>query len=858
MSIQRMIYRCVIICCVLFLFVTPFISGNTAEALILPPLEDAKNNLSFEELIDYARKTNKTAPEEALIYAQEALQLGQQKQNIKMISQAQMELASAYYGLQNFSNAIEYAKFCEPYFEKSNDVETLSTLYNLISICYFSIGNSEESDIYSDKSIELAEKYKILDVLLKQYYNRGAIAFYRGDYSYSMDFALKALTVAKKLKHQFYMAHCYDLLGSLSKQMTRYQEAANYFNRSLKIYHNEDQKVHMGATYFNVASIYNELNKRDSARLCYYNALKYYKEAESDDGIVISTTGLATYYLEVNNLDSAQLYIEKSLNAATLIESVKDMFLLYYTAGNISLEKGDFRKAKNYYNKALSLARQNRNDELESVVKLNISKNFAATNRFDSAYYFLLQSYNIKDSLQNNDEIYNRAYTFAEHLAKEKIEKEMIAEQLQRRLGIIIMFLCIIVILILCFFIRMMYIRQKEINIINAELDKYRKVLEHNLQTTTRELALSEQQIMNLSNNLPDGVIFRFAFDNEHTGKTLYVGANWEELTGQSIEEAKENSLFFFRDRVHPDDRDELLEALAHAIRKHDLLDITCRFCKKSDETRWFHIRAVAIEAHDELVYLDGFLVDDSKQKQFEQELLEAKNKAEESDKLKSTFLANMSHEILTPMNAIVGFASELLKKTFSLEKQHKYLKLMEMNSQRLRRLIANIVEISIIESNQLTLRMETFPLSKVIAMVKEHFDIIINEGGYKSVELLFDDELLQSSMNVHADIFRLKQIFLILIENALQFTEKGFVRCGIIEDPYNAAHCFVMDTGIGIASEKMDVIFQTFSKLNEYSEGAGLGLTIVKKLIQMLGGDICVESEPGIGSNFIFTIPGC
>jgi signal transduction histidine kinase/Tfp pilus assembly protein PilF len=723
-----------------------------------------------------------------------------------MIARAQKMLASTHFDAYNFTKSIEYGKLCKPYFENSNDFEKLASLYNLLSSAYFNIGNAEMSDMYSDKSIELAEKHQIFDVLFKQYYNRGAIAFYRSDYFNSMGFAFKALEIAKKDNQSFYMAYCYELLGTISHKISEYRKALNYHKLSQKIYYNDGDKMFIGQNYHNMAIIYQDLNRLDSARLCYYKALDNFREAESAYGLAVVYTGLAGYYRLEGKLDSAKIFIEEGLKAALLSESTKDLFHSYNTAGDIAFQQDNYPKALQYHNKALYWALQNGNRDFESVVKQNISKDHAAIRRFDSAYHYLSQSYTLKDSIYRLDEVQKRAYTFAEHSVKEQLAKEMEAERLQRRLWNIIMGLSLLVIVILSIFIRLMYVRQKKIKTINDELNLYKSELEFTLQGKTRELVQSEQQILNLSNNLPNGAIFRFAFENGRNGKTLFLSSGWEELTGQSIEDA-DNSLSFFQSRIHPDDKRKMLKAITHAINNHNILNATYRFYKKTDNLRWFHVRAVAIEGDDGLTYLDGYMVDETEQKYFEQELVVARDKAEESDKLKSAFLANMSHEIRTPMNAIIGFSTLLSNTQLPEERKQSYLGLVQDNCQTLLHLIDDIVDISKIEANQLTLITETAPLSKIMTSVRDHFEPII-DASYPFVELCIDEDLLNSSLPVNTDIFRLKQIFLHLIENALKFTEKGFVNCGCLFDRTDAVHFYITDTGCGIAPEEIDIIF--------------------------------------------------
>ena len=828
--------------------------GQSAEMFQSRQPKNQPEHERFETLLKLVEQRKKEDYEQAMEYAGEALAIGEKEQDPKMIARAQRALAAINFDSQKFAKSIEYALSCIPFFENTKDVETLAGLYVLLTAAYFDTGNAEMSDEYSDKCIELAEKHHLLEILSKQYYNRGVINFYRGEYSRSMEFVLKALDTFKKINKPGYLPYCYDLLGSLAEKMSEYRKAIDYFNLSRELYLEQGNNYAIGQSYYNMASIYLKINKLDSVRLYYDQALQYYRKSESTDGLTVTYAGLAELFRVEGELDSAQIMIGKGLKVALLSESTKDLVEFYNKAGDIFFQKGDFQKSLEYYHRGLSFALQNRNSESESTVRKNISRNYAALHRFDSAYFYLTHSDLIRDSIFDLGKIQNRAYAFAEHAIKEQLEKEMQAEKQRDHLMFIIVGLCVAVIVILAVFMSIMSARQKKIKFINDELNKYKANLELALQDRTRELVLSEQQIMNLSNNLPNGAIFRFSFENDREGKILYVSSGWEELTGQPINTVKD-SLSFFQNRIHPDDSRELLKALAHAIRSRSILDMAYRFYKNNAEQRWFHIRAVANAGDDGLTYLDGSLMDETEQKHFEQELVAAKDKAEESDRLKSAFLANMSHEIRTPMNAVIGFSSLLLKPNLPPQRQASFIELIQANSQKLLRLIDDIVDISKIEADQLNLRMEFFTLSAIMKAVQDHFEPIISVE-YPHVELWIDANLLNSLLNIHADFFRLKQIFVNLIENSLKFTEKGFIRCGYLPDQQNFVHFYVMDTGIGIAHENIENIFQSFRKLDQYSDGTGLGLAIVKRMLLQMGGAIWVESEPGVGSTFHFTLP--
>jgi PAS domain S-box-containing protein len=244
-------------------------------------------------------------------------------------------------------------------------------------------------------------------------------------------------------------------------------------------------------------------------------------------------------------------------------------------------------------------------------------------------------------------------------------------------------------------------------------------------------------------------------------------------------------------------------------------------------------------------------------------ELILAKEKAEEGDKLKSAFLANMSHEIRTPMNSILGFSFLLKKGGLSDEKKMKYIELIEAGGQRLLTLISDIVDVSKIEANQLTVDLNTFNLNKLIDTIESQFSV---ELATKEVALTSTTALADNASFIEADEVRLSQILSNLIENAGKFTKKGQIEFGY-SIKGKLLQFFVKDTGIGIDKKNLESVFERFKQIdNEYTKsgsGTGLGLSIVKGLIDLLGGNIWVESEledlpagkPG-GTTFYFSIP--
>lgn len=242
-----------------------------------------------------------------------------------------------------------------------------------------------------------------------------------------------------------------------------------------------------------------------------------------------------------------------------------------------------------------------------------------------------------------------------------------------------------------------------------------------------------------------------------------------------------------------------------------------------------------------------------------EETLQEAKFKAEESDRLKSLFLSNMSHEIRTPMNAIVGFAELLKEGDLSREQQNRFLEVIIKSGDNLLRLINDIIDISKIEAGQLKLDYSDSLVNEMITDLQTFFkhELVRLKKGHLTLYTQLGHP--DSDFTLHTDGMRLKQILNNLIGNAIKFTDEGFIEFGYHIKSGNIEF-FVRDSGIGIPPEKQKIIFERFGQVQETisrnQTGTGLGLTISKNLVEMLGGDMRVESFPGEGSTFYFTLP--
>lgn len=325
----------------------------------------------------------------------------------------------------------------------------------------------------------------------------------------------------------------------------------------------------------------------------------------------------------------------------------------------------------------------------------------------------------------------------------------------------------------------------------------------------------------------------------------IYFNKAAEEFTGVKAEDILGKTDF----ELFPDSRraHEIRTEDYHTIKTGRMVKEMVKYEKPNGEVRIVNIVRLLITNPDPGAspLLLVMLNDITEQRQDQLALM----KVQEADKMKNAFIANMSHEIRTPLNAIVGFA-HLVTETTNASEQREYFSIINKNCDLLLKLINDILDLSKIESGRLNYNVSEVELRDIC----QEAYVVQSLKMTSDVALLYNS-VAMPSVRLWIDPHRVEQVLLNLLSNAIKFTSKGFISLFYeVEDMF--VRVSVMDTGIGISEEKLESVFERFVKLDDFYQGAGLGLPICKMIVEQLGGEIGVRSELGKGSTFWFTLP--
>ena len=386
--------------------------------------------------------------------------------------------------------------------------------------------------------------------------------------------------------------------------------------------------------------------------------------------------------------------------------------------------------------------------------------------------------------------------------------------------------------------------------------------LQQEYQKAISKLRQKEEQYRTLIEGMNEGLML-----TDTKGTILFVNQQACDITGYDAEELIHKNF----NQVLFDPKDKSFGMEIDLLRKQGSKNsFEIEMIRKNNEKIWVHVSCSPVynDTNEETGMIGVFQdISDRKKtenerKKLTQELVWAKEKAEESDRLKSAFLANISHEIRTPMNGILGFAELLKTPELTQDIQKRYIQIIEESGKRMLNIINDIVDISKIEAGQMIIHLEE---TNVNLLLKNLLVFFTPEAHSKGLKLTVSANLPDEKVTIQTDHNKLAQILTNLIKNAIKFTNSGSIEFGYNSNFAETRHAlslqfFVKDTGVGIPADQTEMIFERFRQgsvsLTRAYEGAGLGLSISKAYVNMLGGQIRVKSEIGKGSEFSFTLP--
>ncbi|MDR0714209.1 MAG: tetratricopeptide repeat protein [Bacteroidales bacterium] len=884
-AVLRSLFR---IC--LFFSATAVIADSFTDSLRISIHKETNDSLKVmhyyrmvRHILDYPPEKEYITQQEyhrALLYADSGFLLAQNIAYGNGEIEMMRGIAAVHYMAGQYDEAIRYNKQSfDVASQYGSNEQQANAMYN-IGITYLLL----EQNALALECLNLAEMLAGKDASWVIDINEALLRTYRnlGDYEHAIDAGRKALSVALQSADTMAIA---DLHASMAVSFFMKNDTAaatHAYNTAIDYY----RRLHCSLCEAMVLRDYAyrivlKKNVRQSLSMLHQAREIAEKATQSNFSESVKTCqALSDVYQSLGKTDSADFYQEKALR--TVLESgvYPSITETYLRIGNKSLETGQWDKAEKNFLLALRYVRT-----ISVRIKIldGLSQLYRRKNDYRNMVRYAQQAVVLQDSLlsagnHERMDILRIQYRLKEQREQKELELRSHAEQQQhdiadsRRIIIFSLIILSALTILLINLVRSywsvkkankelkdrhdeMILIQNRLNAATTELNRYKTYLEDMVEKKADEQSQKDLQLFGLSNNLSGSFIYRKTVDKEGNEKLSYISNNVLKQYGISAETVmKKGSITSLWN-------DENADALKETEKKSalNMEPFRYEFCTLKDgKKRWLMICSFPQKGEEGTLIWDGYVIDITKQKEKEQALKIAKEKAEESDRLKSVFLSNMSHEIRTPMNAIIGFIGFIENENLTPELRRQYIGTVHNSVEQLMKLVENIIDISKLEIKQLKILPVEFSLNEMMRELENNFS---QKASDKLLFFQLDDSRFIENDLLFTDKVRLRQVLQKLLENAFKYTEKGYVRFGYSESGNDELLFFVEDTGIGISPDQQELIFEYFrqsadTELKPKYGGTGLGLSISKGLLEALNGRIWVQSKQGEGSTFFFTLP--
>ncbi len=748
-----------------------------------------------------------------------------------------------------------------------NNYELLAKSYKSAGVTYYFTGDYNKALDYYNKALVIFNKLKDLENSSKVYNNKGIIYEHWGDYQKSMSNYLKCLKIEKQLHDTIGIAGSYNNLANTYFYIKNYKQGIYYLKKSYAIFKNNDKEQEANILN-NIGKFFENDNKIDSSLIYYFDALKIRKQINDKEGLSLSYNNIGYIYLLKKEYKTAIHYFYTSLKLAKSLSNKKQIFSTSENLSKAYHNINNIDSTEYFLNKCLNLTDSTNFFTYKVNYYLIKSEISRKQNKINEALNYYIKYSKLKDSLLNRKNIENTELIYQKFKNQQnnkelkiknlQIEKTKAENKFKDKLNFLLTLSITLLILFLLFVIYL-FILNKRTNKKLIQEVQIRKKIQQSLLLAKNKLnnsvKLKDSELVNQFNyinsillSLPVGVI------TANINGDINFTNNYASLIFGISDTSKAKGINLFIDNRFV--KVGLPEYLNKVIKTKKIQNfIITDDNKKRNKVILYKVTIKYIE-NTSAPFLLGLIEDITIQKKYEENLVKLKDAANEANKLKSIFLANLSHEIRTPLNAIIGFAELLENNNLPPEKAKNYLSIIQKNSISLLNLINDIIDISKIEANELKIHKK---LTDVNNLLKQIYLINkkINLKNKPDIEIKLD--IPDENLLLITDENRLKQIIINLINNAIKFTEKGEIIIGYTKDK-NQVKFFIKDTGVGIPKKDLPTIFNRFfqasNQVEKNNSGRGLGLSITKNLIELLGGSIYCESEVNKGSKFYFTLP--
>lgn len=636
----------------------------------------------------------------------------------------------------------------------------------------------------------------------------GQYYFEKGNFEQAEEIYNDAIEKYNVLGDNIQLQKIYHNLGLTNQYLNHYDEALTAYQNMIEIAETIGDKKQKAIGYQDIGTLYNDLQKYSLAEHYYEKALEIYQDLSIKERVAAIYQNIGVLNYNWGNLNECLNYYKKSL---AIYEKLADKQNIAISLSNIGLvyeETKDYSMALNYYLKALIIFEEINFKPTLVYIFYNLGSLYRNLGEFDKSIEYFTKGLNLSVEISMKDYIsynYEALSALYEQLGEYKkslnyykeyslIKDSLFNEEKHRQ------------------------IEELEAQFQNAQHQKEIEYLK--LEQELQQAKLRKKENQNLVLILSSLLTLVIAF-------ILFIFVR------------KQRSL---NDKLHVEIEERKSSEEELRKMKQELESRVKQRTQDIEETNRKLVQE--IEEHEKTM----------------QDLEIAKDKAEEADKLKSNFLANVSHELRTPMNAISGFSQMLGYDHLSVNKRQEYVQLVQENCASLTNLIDDIVDFAAIESGQINIEIKQFNPHPTLEYLYDHFTKEIIKRNKENVVLSYANENSENDILLETDPSRLKQILAILIDNALKFTEKGHVEFGFVHPKDKEIQFFVRDTGIGIDEKHQKLIFERFRQVDESTTkkygGSGIGLSVAKSLVELLQGEIFVESTPKRGATFYVNLP--